>query len=189
MLSGKRVIDWSVDVAHKATDGVVVVTSEGLLDEIRRSVSADFVVLGGATRSASVRAGLAVLPADVELVAIHDAARPLATETLFASTIAAVRNGTDGAVPAVPVTDTIKRVAGDVLETVDRSELVAVQTPQTFRVDVLRRAHAREPDASDDSALIEAIGGKVIAVPGEKSNLKITTPEDLMIAAALIGER
>lgn len=188
-LAGKRVIDWSVDTARTATDGVVVVTSEGLIDEVRQSVPADFVVLGGATRSASVRAGLAALPDGADIVAIHDAARPLATAQLFDTAVKAIVDGADGSVPGVQVSDTIKRVTSNSLETIDRSQLIAVQTPQAFKVDVLRRAHEGEPDASDDGALVEAIGGKVVAVAGERANIKITAPEDLLIANALICER
>lgn len=185
-LGDQRVIDWSVGVASGAADGVIVVTSPQLLDEVRWSVRADYVVVGGATRSESVRAGLAALPDGVEIVVIHDAARPLATNNLFSSVVDAILLGADGAVPGLPVSDTIKRVTATVLETIDRSELIAVQTPQAFRLDILRRAHAGEPNASDDAALVESIGGKVVAVQGEVRNTKITTPHDLVIARALI---
>ena len=110
---------------------------------------------------------------------VHDAARPAASAALFAAVVAAVRTGADGAVPGVPVVDTIKRVhGGAVVATVDRAELVAVQTPQAFRAPVLRAAHVGEPDASDDAALVEAAGGRVVVVPGEPANVKLTTPAD-----------
>jgi len=148
----------------------------------------DAVVAGGATRSASVRAGLAAIPAEVEVVVVHDAARPLAPVQLFRAVIEAVRTGADGAVPAVPVADTLKRVHGvDVMETVDRDELVIAQTPQAFRADALRDAHVGAVDASDDAALVEARGGRIVVVPGEPTNRKITTPTDLVIATATLS--
>ena len=107
-----------------------------------------------------MRAGLAAVPADAEIVVVHDAARPLAGADLFQRTVAAVRAGADAAIPGVPVTDTVKQVEdGRVVATVDRSRLVAVQTPQAFRAAVLRRAHAGDPEATDDAALVEALGG------------------------------
>ncbi len=138
------------------------------------------VVAGGPSRSASVRAGLAAVPEDADYVVVHDAARPFATAALFEAVLAAVREGADGAICALAVTDTIKRRRSDgSLETLDRSELVAVQTPQAFRTSALREAHEGEPEATDDAALVEARGGIVVAVPGERSNAKLTSPEDL----------
>ena len=144
-------------------------------------------VSGGATRSESVRNGLAEVPDDADVVVVHDAARPLATPALFSAVIEAVKSGADAAVPVVPVTDTVKRVEGDrVVETLDRAELVSVQTPQAFRADILRKAHASGGEATDDASLVEAIGGTVVVVPGERNNIKITTPDDLRIAEALL---
>jgi 2-C-methyl-D-erythritol 4-phosphate cytidylyltransferase len=121
------------------------------------------------------------------VIVVHDAARPLASRLLFDAVIAAVEAGADGAVPASPVRDTIKRVDGTtVVETVERDGLVAVQTPQAFRADVLRGAHASEGDATDDAALVEALGGKVVVVPGEAANVKVTRPEDLELVRALL---
>ncbi len=136
-----------------------------------------------------MRAGLAALPAGADLVVVHDAARPLATKALFAAVVAAVRDGADAAVPGVAVADTVKRVAGDrVVETVPRDALVAVQTPQAFRADILRAAHTAGADATDDAALVEATGSTVVVVPGEPANLKVTTRSDLAVAAALLAE-
>jgi 2-C-methyl-D-erythritol 4-phosphate cytidylyltransferase len=147
-------------------------------------------VPGGGRRSDSVRIGLDAVDADAEIVVVHDAARPLASPRLYGAVIAAVRGGAAAAVPAVPVVDTVKRVEGTrVLETVARDDLVAIQTPQAFRADALRRAHADRADATDDAALVEATGGTVVVVPGEATNLKITTPEDLVIAVALLDAR
>ena len=144
---------------------------------------------GGDRRRDSVAAGLASLPTEAEWVLIHDAARPLATPDLCRSVLERLARGdVDGVVPALPVPDTLKRVVGDrVAATVSREDLVAVQTPQGFRVSVLRRAHlAGSEDATDDAALVERIGGSVVFVPGEPSNLKITFPADLLVAEALL---
>ncbi len=155
----------------------------------------DVVVAGGATRSGSVRAGLATVPDDVDVVVCHDAARPGASAGLFESVIAVVRGGADAAVPALAVSDTLKRVpewgdsGGVVAGTVDRSGLFAIQTPQAFRREVLVAAHAGEPEATDDAALVEAAGGTVMAVPGEAAAHKVTTADDLVIVEALLGGR
>jgi 2-C-methyl-D-erythritol 4-phosphate cytidylyltransferase len=181
-LAGLRVVDRSVVSATDACDAVVLVAPAGCEWD---GPPVGVVVVGGATRSASVRAGLAAVPDDAEVVVVHDAARPLASTALFRAVIDAVRAGADGAIPAVAVPDTLKRVDGaDVLETVAREELVIAQTPQAFRTDVLRAAHAAAGDASDDAALVERRGGKVVVVPGDPANRKITTPTDLVIAAA-----
>jgi 2-C-methyl-D-erythritol 4-phosphate cytidylyltransferase len=132
------------------------------------------------------------VPDDASVIVVHDAARPLADATLFERVIAAVREGADGAVPGVPVADTVKRVdpsGGHVVETLDRAALRAVQTPQAFTADVLRRAHADGGDATDDAALVEAIGGKVVIVEGDAANLKVTGPDDLVRAEALLTRR
>jgi 2-C-methyl-D-erythritol 2,4-cyclodiphosphate synthase len=117
-------------------------------------------------------------------VVVHDAARPLASVDLFRAVVDATRAGAEAAVPAVDLTDTIRRRDGGV---VDRSELVAVQTPQAFSAAVLRRAHAAGLDATDDAGLVEASGGKVTLVAGETTNLKITNPEDLARAEAVLA--
>ena len=173
-LGDRRVLDLAVDVASAASAGVVVVVPPE--DAVREGA-----VAGGTTRSESVRAGLAAVPADATIICVHDAARPLASPALFQAVIEAVRAGADGAVPAVPVADTIKFVdaGGAVTDTPDRSRLVAVQTPQAFRAEVLRRAHTDAVDGTDDAALVERLGGAVVTVPGESWNRKITDPEDL----------
>jgi 2-C-methyl-D-erythritol 4-phosphate cytidylyltransferase len=181
-LAGRRVVDWSLAAARAACDGVVLVVPAG--------VDEPGAVTGGATRSGSVRAGLAAVPDDADVVLVHDAARPLAGAELFTRAAAAVRAGADGAVPVVPVTDTVKRVEHRlVVETLDRSTLVAVQTPQAFDARMLREAHAAGGDATDDAGLVESIGGKVVAVDGDRWNLKLTTPEDLVVMEALLVHR
>jgi len=172
-LGDVRVIDCSVAVARQVSDGVVVVVPPEDADQ-------EGAVAGGATRSDSVRAGLAAVPHDATIICVHDAARPLASVDLYRRAIEAVSEGADAAIPAIAVSDTIKVVAaGVVVSTLDRASLVAVQTPQAFRADALREAHAHGGDATDDAALVESRGGVVVVVDGEVTNRKITVPDDL----------
>jgi 2-C-methyl-D-erythritol 4-phosphate cytidylyltransferase len=143
-------------------------------------------VPGGETRSGSVRAGLAEVREDAEVVLVHDAARPLLPPGLVERLLEALAGGFDGAVPAVPVADTIKRVAdGVVAETPSREELVAVQTPQAFVASALRAAASGE--GSDCASLVEANGGRVKVVPGDERLLKVTTTADLARVEALLA--
>ena len=185
-LSGRPLLDWSLGTARKVCSGVVLVLPPGTPG----GWEADRVVTGGATRSESVRRGLAAVPDGVEVVVVHDAARPLAREELWKAVVAAVEAGADGAIPACAVTDTIKKKTpeGGVI-TLDRSELVAVQTPQAFRAQAIKDAHAGGADATDDAALIEAAGGRVVIVEGDHRNIKVTTPTDLVVAQALMEDR
>jgi 2-C-methyl-D-erythritol 4-phosphate cytidylyltransferase len=183
-LGGISVLDRAVGAASECTDGVVVVLAPDAQWTAPAGVE---VVAGGATRSDSVRAGLERLPADADIVVVHDAARPLASRGLFAAVVGAVRAGADAAIPALPVVDTVKRVEGtQVVETVPREDLVVVQTPQAFRADALRKAHAAADVSTDDAALVEAAGGTVVIVPGEPRNLKLTVTADLELAHALL---
>jgi 2-C-methyl-D-erythritol 4-phosphate cytidylyltransferase len=183
-LGGARLVDHAIDTASATCDAVVLVVPDAT-DWEGGEVTA--LVTGGATRAESVRAGLAAVPLSAEVVVVHDAARPLATGDLFRAVIAAVRDGADGAVPGLPVADTLKRVDDlRVTATVDRVGLVAVQTPQAFEAGILRAAHASAGEATDDAALVEEIGGTVVVVPGDPRNLKVTGPADLMLAAALL---
>lgn len=176
------VIEHSVAAARAATDQVVVVASS---PDVKSLCGDAIVVPGGETRSESVRSGLAAVPAGVDFVLVHDAARPGADVALFDRVLAALRAGADAVVPAIPVADTIKKVDGDVVVgTPDRSSLVAVQTPQGFRADMLRRAHVGGGDATDDAALIETVGGTVTVVEGAPRAAKITTEHDLAVAKA-----
>lgn len=183
-LAGRRVIDWSLAAARAAADGVVLVVAPA--HEGDAEAAADAVVAGADTRSGSVRAGLAAVPADAEVVVVHDGARPLADADLFRAVVEAVRDGADAAVPGVPVVDTLRARAGG---TVDRDGLVAVQTPQAFRAGRLRAAHAGAAEATDDASLVEAAGGKVVVVNGSPTNLKITRRDDLVVAEALLRAR
>ena len=189
VLGGRRVVDWAVAAAAAVCEGVVLVLPAEQVGRVALDVQPDVVVAGGASRSASVRAGLAQVPEGVDAVVVHDAARPLAHAGLFSAVLEAVAGGVDGAVAAVPVADTLKRVGegGTVVETVDRTGLWAVQTPQGFRLDVLRAAHAGDPEATDDAGLVEAYGGRVVVVAGDRRNLKVTDPADLALLEALVG--
>ena len=146
-------------------------------------------VAGGATRGDSVRAGVREVPEDVAVVLVHDAARPLLPDEVVERVLAPLADNWHGAVPALPLSDTIKRVRGEeVVETLDRSELVASQTPQAFSADVLRRALGGDvADASDCAALVEAAGGRVRTVPGDPRLLKVTTAEDLALVESWLG--
>ncbi len=178
---------------HPRIDGCVLVFPliwEGqILEQIVGAVDGPVeLVPGGRTRRASVSAGIDVLGDDVQAVVVHDAARPIVEPTLIDAVLDGLR-GADAAVPVIPVADTIKRVEGDrVRETVARDGLARVQTPQAFRLDVLRRAHREVADggATDDAVLIERSGGSVVAVAGDERNIKITTRGDLLVAEALL---
>jgi 2-C-methyl-D-erythritol 4-phosphate cytidylyltransferase len=185
-LAGRRVLDWSVESARRACAGVVVVLPAA--DAAGAVAGADAVCAGGATRSDSVRAGLAAVPAGADVIVIHDAARPLARPELWSSVVAEILAGADAAIPGVPVIDTIKRVTDEgLLETLDRSQLVAVQTPQAFRASSLRAAHRGLANATDDAALIEAAGGRVVVVAGDPDNMKVTGPGDIEVLALLLS--
>jgi 2-C-methyl-D-erythritol 4-phosphate cytidylyltransferase len=149
------------------------------------------VVSGGATRQRSVACGLAALGGEEEIVVVHDAARPLVKPSLIDACVeAAALEG--GAIAALPAGETIKEVSGRiVVRTLARDALWIAQTPQAFRAELLRRAHRAandRQDASDDAALVEAIGATVVAIEGDPTNLKITTPVDLSVAEWLLRE-
>ena len=140
-------------------------------------------VTGGATRAESVAAALAEVPEEALVVLIHDAARPLLDEAVVQRLLAPLGEGYDGAVPVLPVADTLKRVRdGAVVETVDRQDLVAAQTPQAFLAPTLRRAFAGDlAGATDCASLVERAGGRVAVVDGDPRLLKVTTPDDLAL--------
>ena len=172
-------------------DAIVVAAPEGweepaiLLAEELGCGKVVSCVTGGPTRAESVRLALAEVPEDAAVVLVHDAARPLVTEETVARVLAPLGEGWDGAVPGLPLADTVKRVRGDaVVETVLRDDLVAVQTPQAFVASVLRRAAAAGEDASDCAALVERAGGRVKVVPGDPRLLKVTEPSDLELVAS-----
>jgi 2-C-methyl-D-erythritol 4-phosphate cytidylyltransferase len=186
LLAGERVIDRSRRIAESVSEGVVVVVPEE--DAERESA-----VAGGATRTESVRAGLAHVPTSASIVLVHDVARPLASADLFRRVIDAVAAPTDksreerAVIPAVAVTDTIKVVEqGAVVSSPDRTGLVAAQTPQGFHAGLLRRAYSSGAEATDDAALVALTGTAVAVVEGETTNIKITDPVDLEVAELLL---
>jgi 2-C-methyl-D-erythritol 4-phosphate cytidylyltransferase len=142
-------------------------------------------VAGGSSRAESVRRALAEVPEDAVVVVVHDAARPLLPPEVVERVVAPLSEGWDGVIPALPVPDTIKRVEGDrVAETLDRTALVAAQTPQAFVASTLRDAVAEGDEASDCSSLVEARGGRVKVVTGDARLLKVTTADDLELIAS-----
>jgi 2-C-methyl-D-erythritol 4-phosphate cytidylyltransferase len=182
--AGRPLLEWSLDVLRSVCDRVVVAVPPGEEDAPDR-------VLGGESRSASVRNALAAAP-EATVAVVHDAARPLLTRDLVERCIAALEPGVDGAIAAGPMTDTVKEAGPDgrVLRTLDRSVLWAIQTPQVFRADVLRRALARDEmalaAATDDASLVEDLGGTVRVVEAPPENIKVTRETDLRMAEALL---
>lgn len=191
-IDGVTLLELSADAvrASGVVDQIVVAVPAELMQRASALVPDAIVVQGGAERSDSVRAGLAAAP-DAELVLVHDAARALTPPELFATVVAALRNGAAAVVPGLRVVDTLKRVdaADIVLGTADRDELRAVQTPQGFTAEVLRQAHRAGGDATDDAGLVEAAGIPVQVVPGDSMAFKITTPFDLRLARLFAAER
>ncbi len=202
VLAGRPVVAWAVEGCRSVAASVVLVLPagpepDGAAGDAPERYGADVVVTGGATRSESVRRGLAAVPEEAEVVVVHDAARPLATAESFRAVVAALGDGeAAGAVCALPAADTLKRVdrpldaagsASVVVETLDRHDVVVVQTPQAFRAEALRRAHAAAPTATDDAAVVEAAGGVVRVVSGDPRNLKLTTPSDLAYAEQVLS--
>jgi 2-C-methyl-D-erythritol 4-phosphate cytidylyltransferase len=184
VLAGKTLLERSVEALRPVCDRVVVAVPAG------EEAGADRVA-GGPSRSASVRNALAAAP-EAEIAIVHDAARPLATSDLAQRCVAALDDGVDGAIAAARMSDTVKEASaeGRVLRTLDRSSLWAVQTPQAFRADVLRRALDVDDEtlaaATDDASLVEAAGGTVRIVEAPPENLKVTREVDLKVAEALL---
>jgi 2-C-methyl-D-erythritol 4-phosphate cytidylyltransferase len=198
-LAGQPLLAHSVELFedHPAVDRMVLVVPADW-QEPTTLLADDLVagkvvaaVAGGATRADSVAAGLAELPPVAEQVLVHDAARPLADAALIDRVLAGLGDA-DGCIPVLPVTDTVKQVeSGQVVETLDRSRLVAVQTPQLFRTAALRQAYEHAGGdvsaATDCSSLVEAAGLRVVTVPGDPRNLKITDQSDLARAEGMLA--
>jgi 2-C-methyl-D-erythritol 4-phosphate cytidylyltransferase len=179
-------------------DVVVVAAPADNVEEVRALIDgpaygADVVVVaGGDTRSESVARALINLPDDVDVVLVHDAARPLVPVEVVTAVAAAVREGHEAVVPVVPVVDTVKSVddAGGILGTVPREKLRAAQTPQGFTREVLQRAHAEvDSPVTDDAGMVESIGIAVHAVGGHEDSFKVTRPLDVVLAEAVIAKR
>lgn len=193
-LGGRPVLSWSVEalVAAGAQEIVVVTTADRL--EPTRALLVGFpsakAVLGGATRAKSVQAGLSNLVADERTpVLVHDAARPFVKPTHVSALLSALTEN-DGAAPAVPVADTLKRGGPTVTATVSRENLWRVQTPQAFRLGYLRDAYGAWPadeEPTDDASVVERFGGQVMLTPGDPMLMKLTYPEDFEMAERLIG--
>jgi 2-C-methyl-D-erythritol 4-phosphate cytidylyltransferase len=183
--AGRPLIEWSLEVLDSVCDRVIVAAPPDYDDGPDR-------VRGGESRSASVRNAVAAVE-DADVFVVHDAARPLVTRELAQRCLDAIEPGIDGAIAAIPMTDTVKAVATDgrVLRTLDRSTLWAIQTPQVFRADILRRALERDPAtlaaASDDASLVDDVGGVITVVESYPENLKVTRESDLRIAEALLA--
>ena len=185
--------------AHRTVDTGAVPDSPDPAESTRDTASTHTPVLvsavvGGATRTASVRAGLDALPPTVGVVLVHDAARALTPPAVFRRVATAVAEGATAVIPVLPVVDTVKVVHGDlVTATPDRAALRAVQTPQGFDAGALRVAHAGDaaahPGITDDAMLMEALGHAVRVVPGDPLAFKVTTPLDLVIAEAVLAQR
>jgi 2-C-methyl-D-erythritol 4-phosphate cytidylyltransferase len=186
-LAGRPLIEWSLEVLGEVCDRVVVAVPPGYMDPPDR-------VEGGDSRSASVRNALLVAP-EADVVVVHDAARPLLTRELVQRCLQALGPGVDGAISAARMSDTVKQAGPDgrVLRTLDRRSLWRIQTPQVFRAAILREALSRNEavlaSATDDSSLVEEMGGVVRVVEAPPDNLKVTRDADLRIAEALLRER
>ena len=182
-VGGTRMVDRTVAAARRTCDGVTVVLPPGTR---WTGEPVDAVAEGGDHQSESLRAGLATAPADAAIVVVADPAHPLASDALFRSVIAAVRDGADGAVPVIPILEVVQRVrAGRVIETLPKDDLVLTQTPQAFRADVLRAAHADRPRPVENSGLLVERGHRVVTVPGDVHNRHVTTRVELAIAESL----
>jgi 2-C-methyl-D-erythritol 4-phosphate cytidylyltransferase len=198
-LAGQSILRWTIDVleATPVIAHVLVAVPPEDVETWRRNLAAcpkvRAVVAGGAERQDSVRLALAAVPPDVAWVAVHDGVRPCITADLVERVVAEAR-AHGAAIAALPVNETVKRAAdGWVTETVERNGLWAVQTPQVFRADLLREAHRRAAAdgvrGTDDAALVERLGAPVRLVSGLAGNVKITRPEDLPLAEALLARR
>lgn len=186
-LAGSRVVDLVVVAAPEdSLDSVAA-----MLDE--QGLGADVsVVAGGDTRQDSVARALLTLPSDVDIVLVHDAARPLVPEQVVTSVVAAVAAGHPAVIPVLPVVDTIKEVDASamVVRTVDREVLRAVQTPQGFQRAVLQQAHAESDlGTTDDAGLVEKLGVPVFCVAGHEEAFKVTRPIDVVMAEAILARR
>jgi 2-C-methyl-D-erythritol 4-phosphate cytidylyltransferase/2-C-methyl-D-erythritol 2,4-cyclodiphosphate synthase len=189
-IQGITLLERAFISLSKVVDEIVITAPAGYEEQFKAIVgqSAE-VVTGGVLRSDSIRVALKALSPSVESVLIHDAARALASSALAARVLDELRSGQSAVIPVLKVIDTIKEIDRDgfVRATPDRSSLVAAQTPQGFNRQVLERAHSASDDATDDAALVEAIGVKVKTIEGEASAFKITTKEDISQALLLLS--
>lgn len=195
-LAGRPLLAESLERldASEWVEAIVVAAPEGweepaiLLAEEIGAGKVRSVVTGGTTRADSVRTGVAEVPEEAPVVLVHDAARPFLPEAVVERVVTALGQGWDGAVPALRVGDTLKRAEGErVVETVDRTGVYAVQTPQAFVAATLRRALDGGGDATDCAGFVEAAGGRVAIVEGDPRLVKVTTPADLALVESLLS--
>jgi len=190
-IDGVTLIERAFAALSTVVDEIVITAPAGYEDQFRAIVGdSATVITGGVLRSDSVNLALKSLSPSTKYVLVHDAARALATSELAQRVLRGLISGESAVIPALSVVDTIKEVDRDgyVRSTPDRSILRAVQTPQGFSVDVLKRAHEASEDATDDAALVEALGVKVKTIPGEARAMKITNPEDIALAVTLVRD-
>ena len=189
-LAGKAVVEWTIEVFRKikVVGQIVLAVPE---DDLERAKNLGVtVVAGGEERGDSVKNGLKAISPDCDLVIIHDGARPLITPDIIEKAISEAKEY-GAAIVGVPAKDTIKRVGDDLVikDTVDRQALWQAQTPQIFKYEIITRAYAKKRSATDDAKLVEDLGIKVKMVMGSYENIKITTPEDLIVAEAILRSR
>ncbi|MFZ4123613.1 MAG: 2-C-methyl-D-erythritol 4-phosphate cytidylyltransferase [Candidatus Planktophila sp.] len=189
-LGNRTLIEHAVAALAPIASEIVICAPAGYEKQIQELVGNEItVVTGGTTRAQSVRAGIAALTGNNKYVLVHDAARALATTKLAERVLVALENGASAVIPGLELIDTVKSidVNGHVTATPDRTTLRRVQTPQGFDLEILKKAHASGAEATDDGALVEAIGEKVLIIKGEEQALKITTPSDLATAISMLG--
>jgi 2-C-methyl-D-erythritol 4-phosphate cytidylyltransferase len=197
-LAGRPLLAYSIEAAEAADSVVETIVVAGLHTKVQVESLIDaggwpkvrHVALGGERRQDSVEAGLRLVSAEIQVVAVHDGARPLVSPDLFEACIAAAQQ-TGAAIAAIPVADTLKRVANGVIETtIPRDGVWAAQTPQAVRADLLREAfafaHANRLEVTDEAGLMEAVGVPVAIVPSTARNIKITRPEDAVVAESFL---
>ena len=203
LLAGKPILIYSLEILQSCSlvESIILVGPKNHLADFRKMIQryrlnkVKAIIAGGATRAESVRNGLACLDEDTELVLIHDGVRPLVTKKIVEAAVRLAQRHS-AVVAAVPVKPTIKKINPKTLcveETLDRNILWEAQTPQIFRRDLLEKAHAKpnshRGSPTDDAMMVEALGIRVRVLPGDEANIKITTPEDLTMAAALLKAR
>lgn len=183
-LGGERLVDRVCRLVADVAHDLVVVVPEG----VGWDGDASAVVVGAATRAASVRAGLAAVPAEADTILVHDAAHPLASRALLRRVAAAVVDGAAGAAPFLPATEAMVQFRdGEPSHPLPKADVGLVQTPQAFRADVLRAAHEQAPNAVEEISLLLSLGYPVTAVAGDPLNLHVTSPRDLELAERLLG--
>lgn len=189
-LGDKTLLEHAIARIAPVAQQIIVTAPAGYEDQIKAIAGDDIVVVtGGATRSESVRLGLAAVDSTAEYILVHDAARSLASTQLAQSVIASLQSGEVAVIPGLAEVDTVNVIGSDgyVLSTPERASLRTIQTPQGFRAAILREAHQQSPDATDDASLVSQLGHKVKVIAGEEAALKITTPADLALAMTFLG--